>query len=381
MTDILVVFGTRPEAIKIAPVVRALKNNRDIDVKICVTAQHREMLDKVLMIFEIIPDFDFNIMRSGQDLFDVMSNVMLKMRDLLEEIKPKIVIVHGDTTTSAAAAMASFFCNVPIAHIEAGLRTHDLQAPFPEEFNRRLTGMVSAFHFAPTLTSQKNLLNEGVNENNIFVTGNSVIDALFLALERIKTDPNLSNQVENLLGERLCFEWRLKKYILVTGHRRENFGCGFLEICAAIAELSDFYPDLHFVYPVHLNPNVQEPVQKMLAGKSNVHLIEPLDYFPFVELLRCCHIVLTDSGGIQEEAPSLGKPVLVMRDVTERPEAVSAGTVKLVGASRENIVNAVKVLMEEEVVYEQMAKAINPYGDGKACQRIVDQLTLIIQKK
>lgn len=372
MTDILVVFGTRPEAIKMAPIVHALKSDANIDVKICVTAQHREMLDQVLSMFEITPDFDFNIMRNGQDLFDVTSNVMLKMRDLLKDIKPKIVMVHGDTTTSSAAAMASFYLNVPVAHVEAGLRTHDFGAPFPEEFNRRLTGMVSAIHFAPTDTSRQNLLNEGVDENDIFVTGNSVIDSLFMALEQIRTKPDLSKQVNETIDSHLSFNWRSEKYVLITGHRRENFGHGFLEICAAIADLADAYPNLHFVYPVHFNPNVQHPVQEMLSGRPNVHLIEPLDYFPFVELLNHCHIVMTDSGGIQEEAPSLGKPVLVMRDVTERPEAVAAGTVKLVGASHENIVGAVTTLMDDDGAYGEMAKAVNPYGDGKACQRIVE---------
>lgn len=374
MTDILVVFGTRPEAIKMAPIVHALKSHGNIDVKICVTAQHREMLDQVLSMFEITPDFDFNIMRNGQDLFDVTSKVMLKMRDLLKDISPKIVMVHGDTTTSSAAAMASFYLNVPVAHVEAGLRTNDFRAPFPEEFNRRLTGMVSAIHFAPTATSRQNLLNEGVDANDIFVTGNSVIDSLFMALERIRTKPDLSKQVHETIDNHLSFDWRSNKYVLITGHRRENFGHGFLEICTAIADLADAYPNLHFVYPVHFNPNVQGPVQDMLSGRSNIHLIEPLDYFPFVELLNHCHIVLTDSGGIQEEAPSLGKPVLVMRDVTERPEALEAGTVKLVGASHENIVGAIKTLMEEEGAYEKMAKAINPYGDGQACQRIVDRM-------
>lgn len=374
MTDILVVFGTRPEAIKMAPIVHALKSHGNIDVKICVTAQHREMLDQVLSMFEITPDFDFNIMRNGQDLFDVTSKVILKMRDLLKDISPKTVMVHGDTTTSSAAAMASFYLNVPVAHVEAGLRTHDFRAPFPEEFNRRLTGMISAIHFAPTATSRQNLLNEGVDANDIFVTGNSVIDSLFMALERIRIKPDLSKQVHETIDNHLSFDWRSNKYVLITGHRRENFGHGFLEICTAIADLADAYPNLHFVYPVHFNPNVQDPVQDMLSGRSNIHLIEPLDYFPFVELLNHCHIVLTDSGGIQEEAPSLGKPVLVMRDVTERPEALEAGTVKLVGASRENIVGAIKTLMEEDGAYEKMAKAINPYGDGQACQRIVDRM-------
>lgn len=381
MTDILIVFGTRPEAIKMAPIVHSLKKHENINVKVCVTAQHREMLDQVLSMFDITPDFDFDIMCDGQDLFDVTSKVMLKMRDLLKDISPKIVMLHGDTTTSSAAAMASFYLNVPVAHVEAGLRTHDFRAPFPEEFNRRLTGMVSAIHFAPTEKSRQNLLNEGVEENNIFVTGNSVIDSLFMALEQMRTKPDLSKQVTETIASHISFNWRSKKYILITGHRRENFGHGFLEICAAIADLADAYPDLHFVYPVHLNPNVQDPVQDMLSGRSNIHLIEPLDYFPFVELLNNCHIVLTDSGGIQEEAPSLGKPVLVMRDVTERPEALEAGTVKLVGASYENIVGAIKTLMEEDGAYQKMAKAVNPYGDGQACQRIVEQMTFFIHEE
>lgn len=374
MTDVLIVFGTRPEAIKMAPIVHTLLNDNDIEVQICVTAQHREMLDQVLSMFAINPDYDFDIMRKGQDLFDVTSDVILKMRDLIDEVKPKLILVHGDTTTSMATAIAAFYKNIAIGHIEAGLRTHDITAPFPEEFNRRVTGLVTALHFSPTEKSRQNLMNEGVNEEKILVTGNSVIDSLYWVLNKIDTDTALKRQIDNEIDEMLEFDWREEKFILITGHRRENFGRGFLEICNAIDELAMHYPDLHFIYPVHFNPNVQRPVNEILANHLNVHLIPPLDYFPFVRLLSNCHIVLTDSGGIQEEAPSLAKPVLVMREVTERPEAVEAGTVKLVGASKENIIRSIKQLINNPSEYGRMSKAINPYGDGKACIRIVQRI-------
>ena len=374
MTDVLIVFGTRPEAIKMAPIVHALMNDKEVDARVCVTAQHREMLDQVLSLFSIKPDYDFDLMRNGQDLFDVTSDVLLKMRDVLDKEKPKIVLVHGDTTTSATTAMAAFYKNIPVGHVEAGLRTHNIGAPFPEEFNRRLTGLVSNIHFAPTEKSRDNLLQEGVSADDILVTGNSVIDSLFWVLEKINADANFKAQIDNEIDELLAFNWRDENYILLTGHRRENFGEGFLEICNAIADVATFYPNLHFVYPVHLNPNVQQPVNEILADKPNVHLIKPLNYFPFVRLLSNCHIVLTDSGGIQEEGPSIGKPVLVMRDVTERPEAVKAGTVKLVGASRKKIVQFVKLLIEDQAVYSTMSQAMNPYGDGHATARIVERV-------
>ena len=373
MTDVLLVFGTRPEAIKMAPLVHAFKADGHLETEVCVTGQHREMLDQVLAIFDITPDYDFNLMRAGQDLFDVTSKVLLDMRDLLKRINPKLVLVHGDTTTSTATAMACFYLGVPVGHVEAGLRTGDLVAPFPEEFNRRVTGILAALHFVPTATSKLNLLNEGVDVSSISVTGNTVVDALKWSLRRFETDLELRQNVDSYLNEILSFDWQGEKFILITGHRRENFGSGFLEICKAISELAKIYPDIHFVYPVHLNPNVQEPVNTMLSDKSNIHLISPLDYMFFIRLLSSCHLVLTDSGGIQEEAPSIGKPVLVMREVTERPEAVDAGTVRLVGASRNNICEGIHTLLRDQSVYEQMSSAHNPYGDGHACGRILSR--------
>lgn len=375
---IMLVFGTRPEAIKMAPLYHGLKAcPEQFETRVCVTAQHRQMLDQVLRLFEISPDIDLNLMKAGQDLYDVTASVLLGMRDVLRQHKPDALLVHGDTTTSLAAAMAGFYAGVPVGHVEAGLRTHDVYAPFPEEFNRQVASKVTRWHFAPTEFSQRNLLNERVNQGQITVTGNTVIDALLWVLARISSDAGRQAELTSFLDDRLPFAWQTERFVLITGHRRENFGDGFLQICEALKDLAARYPNVHFVYPVHLNPNVQQPVKSLLADLPNVHLIEPLDYEPFVYLLKHSHIVLTDSGGIQEEAPSLGKPVLVMRDVTERPEAVDAGTVILVGANRERIVVNVSELLENDGTYKRMSRAHNPYGDGNACERIIDVLRRI----
>ena len=370
----MVVFGTRPEAIKMAPLCHRLREQKDIETIICVTAQHREMLDQVLSIFELTPDIDLNVMKKGQDLYDLTSGILLRMRNTLKEEKPDIVLVHGDTTTTFATSLACFYMGVKVGHVEAGLRTHDIQAPFPEEYNRQSTGIIADYHFAPTDLSQQNLLAEGKNKESIIVTGNTVIDALHLVLKKIDVDNNKSKDITLRLNERLPFAWEAARFVLITGHRRENFGQGFLDICEAIKELAIKNPDSHFVYPVHLNPNVQKPVNEILLGLDNVWLIEPLEYEDFVYLLKQSYLVLTDSGGIQEEAPSLGKPVLVMRDVTERPEAVEAGTVKLVGASKANIISSIDLLLNDEALYTKMSQAHNPYGDGKACDRIVEYI-------
>jgi len=371
LKKVMVVFGTRPEAIKMAPLCHKLREQKDIETVVCVTAQHRQMLDQVLSIFDLIPDIDLNVMKKGQDLSDVTSNILITMRDTLKEEKPDIVLVHGDTTTTFATSLACFYMGVKVGHIEAGLRTHDLQAPFPEEYNRQSTGIIADYHFAPTNLSQQNLLAEGKDKESIIVTGNTVIDALHLVLKKIDVVENKSKDITLRLNERLLFDWKAAHFVLITGHRRENFGQGFLDICEAIKELAMKNPDTHFVYPVHLNPNVQKPVNEILLGLHNVWLIQPLDYEDFIYLLKQSYIVLTDSGGIQEEAPSLGKPVLVMRNVTERPEAVEAGTVKLVGASKKNIVSNIDLLLNDDALYTKMAQAHNPYGDGKACDRIV----------
>ena len=372
---IMLVFGTRPEAIKMAPLYHALKALPDeFDTQLCVTAQHRQMLDQVLKVFEITPDIDLNLMKPGQDLFDVTTGVLHGMRDVLQAHKPDALLVHGDTSTTLAAAMAAFYLGVPVGHVEAGLRTHDLQAPFPEEFNRQVASKLTKWHFAPTDFSRQNLLAERVPEAGITVTGNTVIDALFWVLGRIDTDTQRNQAIAAFLSSRLNFDWRNQRFVLMTGHRRENFGDGILQICHALRDLAARYPAVQFVYPVHLNPNVQQPVNAILADLPNVHLIAPLDYEPFVYLLKHSHIVLTDSGGIQEEAPSLGKPVLVMRDVTERPEAIEAGTVRLVGADRSRIVANVAELIDSHASYTAMSRAHNPYGDGKACARIVSVL-------
>jgi UDP-N-acetylglucosamine 2-epimerase (non-hydrolysing) len=372
---IMLVFGTRPEAIKMAPLYHALKALPDeFDTQLCVTAQHRQMLDQVLKVFEITPDIDLNLMKPGQDLFDVTASVLTGMGDVLRTHKPDALLVHGDTSTTLAAAMAAFYLGVPVGHVEAGLRTHDLQAPFPEEFNRQVASKLTKWHFAPTDFSRQNLLAERVPEASIMVTGNTVIDALFWVLNRIDADLQRRQAITAFLNDQLNFDWHKQRFILMTGHRRENFGDGFLQICHALKDLAARYPTAQFIYPVHLNPNVQQPVNTILAGLPNVHLIAPLDYEPFVYLLKHSYIVLTDSGGIQEEAPSLGKPVLVMRDVTERPEAIEAGTVRLVGADRNRIFANVAELLDNQASYTAMSRAHNPYGDGKACGRIISVL-------
>jgi len=369
---ILLVFGTRPEAIKMAPLVKEFEKHSDsFEMKVCVTAQHREMLDQILSIFEITPDYDLNIMKQNQDLYDVTSGVLLGMKNVLNNFKPDLVFVHGDTATTFAASLASFYQKIPVAHIEAGLRTGDIYSPWPEEANRQLTTQIAKYHFGPTQTSKENLLKENVYEEDIIITGNTVIDALFMVLGKIKSN----KESENDLAERLSSDnYQLKdnkKIILVTGHRRENFGQGFLNICEALNSIATNNPECDIVYPVHLNPNVRKPVNELLSDISNVHLVEPLDYEPFIYLMSKSHIILTDSGGIQEEAPSLGKPVLVMRDTTERPEAIEAGTVKLVGTNKENIIKEIQTLLDNEEEYTKMSKAHNPYGDGKACEKIV----------
>jgi UDP-N-acetylglucosamine 2-epimerase (non-hydrolysing) len=374
---VMLVFGTRPEAIKMAPLYHALRESSDFQTTVCVTAQHRQMLDQVLKVFEVIPDIDLDLMKPGQDLFDVTASVLLGMRDVFRQHRPDVVLVHGDTTTTLATAMAAFYAGVPVGHVEAGLRTHDVYAPFPEEFNRQVASRVTRWHFAPTSFSKQNLLAEHVPDEKVTVTGNTVIDALLWVLDRIESNSDRRAAIADFLNDRLSFDWRDTRFVLITGHRRENFGDGFLQICEGIKELAKRYPTVHFVYPVHLNPNVQQPVKEILEGLGNVHLIDPLDYEPFVLLLKHSYIVLTDSGGIQEEAPSLGKPVLVMRDVTERPEAIDAGTVRLVGANRERIVKNICELLDNEDSYRSMSRAHNPYGDGKACARIIDVLRKI----
>jgi UDP-N-acetylglucosamine 2-epimerase (non-hydrolysing) len=372
---IMLVFGTRPEAIKMAPLYLALKAQDNVfETMLCVTAQHRQMLDQALKLFDITPDIDLNLMTPGQDLFDVTAGVLKGMRDVLKARQLDALLVHGDTTTTLASAMAGFYLGVPVGHVEAGLRTHNVQAPFPEEFNRQVVSKLTTWHFTPTKFSQNNLLTEHVSHKAITVTGNTVIDALFWVLDRIKTNAPRRKRLELFLDEQLGFDWQNQRFVLITGHRRENFGDGFLQICHALKELAVIYPAVQFVYPVHLNPNVQRPVSTILEDIPNIHLIAPLDYEPFVYLLKHCYLVLTDSGGIQEEAPSLGKPVLVMRDVTERPEAVVAGTVRLVGADHARIVANVAELLNNPTSYATMARSHNPYGDGKACARIVSIL-------
>lgn len=366
---VLTVFGTRPEAIKMAPLVLALENDARIEAKVCVTAQHREMLDQVLDLFQITPDYDLNIMKAGQDLYDITSKILLGLRDVLDEFKPDWVLVHGDTTTTFAASMAAFYKQIKVGHVEAGLRTGNLYSPWPEEANRTLTGVLTAKHFAPTQASAENLLREHVSKNAIFVTGNTVIDALLQVKNNVLPKVDVQQQLTEKFADILD-----KPYVLITGHRRESFGGGFERICQSISSLASKYPDYYFVYPVHLNPNVQEPVKRLLADKSNVKLIDPQDYLPFVFLMNQAYLILTDSGGVQEEAPSLGKPVLVMRDTTERPEAVAAGTVKLVGTDSEKIIAAVSELIDNKETYTQMSFAHNPYGDGKACERIIEGL-------
>ena len=370
--NIITVFGTRPEAIKMAPVVLALQSRPEIKTTVCVTAQHRQMLDQVLSLFDIAPEIDLNLMQANQDLADITSRVLTGLRDSFREIKPDAVLVHGDTTTALAGAMAGFYSGIPVGHVEAGLRTHNVHAPFPEEFNRQVISKIAHWHFAPTLSSQANLLAEGVDARSIHVTGNTVIDALHWTLERLASIDGKENQEQNLLNQHLRFDWRNNRFILMTGHRRENFGTGFIQICDAVNALAKKYPSIHLVYPVHLNPNVRGPVLSRLGNLPNVHLLEPLQYETFSLLLKHCYFVLTDSGGIQEEAPSLGKPVLVMRQATERPEAVEAGTVELVGTEPEHIIAACSRLIDEPSHYKTMSDAHNPYGDGLASQRIAD---------
>lgn len=376
---VLSVFGTRPEAIKMAPLVKALAADEFFKAKVCVTAQHREMLDQVLNLFEIVPDYDLNLMKAGQDLYDITSGVLLGLRDILAEAKPDVVLVHGDTATTFAATLAAFYARIPVGHVEAGLRTHDLYSPWPEEANRQLTGRLATWHFAPTERNRQDLLSEHVKDDTIVVTGNTVIDALHWVINKIANDTALQSSIEEQLTRagitaELTANLANKKLVLITGHRRENFGQGFENICQALRELATRHPDVNFVYPVHLNPNVQKPVKTLLVGLDNVHLIEPLGYEPFVHLMQQSYLVLTDSGGVQEEAPGLGKPVLVMRDTTERPEAVDAGTVKLVGTSVERIVTEVSNLLTNNAAYIEMSRAHNPYGDGKACSRIAEYL-------
>ena len=372
---ILSVFGTRPEAIKMAPLVKALEADDFFTAKVAVTAQHREMLDQVLDLFEIKPDYDLNLMKPGQDLYDVTTGVLLGLRDVLNDFKPDIVLVHGDTATTFGASLAAFYQQIPVGHIEAGLRTDNLYSPWPEEANRVLTGRLAHWHFAPTIRNRNSLISEKLPADRIIITGNTVIDALQMVVDKIKSSKDLQKKIYASVKQAgLNLDVNSLRYVLVTGHRRENFGAGFKSICSALATLAKSNPNTHFIYPVHLNPNVQEPVKRLLGGMKNVHLIKPLGYEPFVYLMQHSYLVLTDSGGGQEEAPGLGKPVLVMRDTTERPEAVEAGTVKLVGTNTDIIVREVQNLLDNENVYKQMSRAHNPYGDGKACQRIIDFL-------
>ena len=413
MKKVMLVFGTRPEAIKMAPLVKAFEQyTEDFKTIVCVTGQHRQMLDQVLGLFEITPDYDLNIMKQGQDLYDVTSRVLLGMRDVLREVQPDVVLVHGDTTTSTAAALAAFYQQIPVGHVEAGLRTHNIYSPWPEEMNRQITGRIATYNFSPTPLSRQNLLEEKVSEASITVTGNTVIDALYWVVDKIKGDERLSAELKGVLAtagydvERLgknknsdggnncqlsivnC-QLKSRRLVLITGHRRENFGDGFIHMCTAIRDLVQKYPDVDFVYPMHLNPNVRKPLQEVFTGLNslsagegwgeagNMFFIEPLEYLSFVYLMEKSTLVLTDSGGIQEEAPGLGKPVLVMRDTTERPEALEAGTVKLVGTNYDKIVNEVSQLLDDAAYYDAMSKAVNPYGDGKACERIVNYIKTI----
>ena len=393
----MLVFGTRPEAIKMAPLVKEFeKYTEDFKTIVCVTGQHRQMLDQVLQLFEITPDYDLNIMQQGQDLYDVTSRVLLGMRDVLSEAQPDVVLVHGDTTTSTAAALAAFYQQIPVGHVEAGLRTHNIYSPWPEEMNRQITGRIATYNFAPTPLSRQNLLEEKVSEQSITVTGNTVIDALYWVVDKIKRDEALSTELKNVLAtagydvnrlnENADENENKRRLVLITGHRRENFDNGFIRMCTAIRDLTQKHPDVDFVYPMHLNPNVRKPIQEVFVGldslssgegwgqAGNMFFIEPLEYLSFVYLMEKSTIVLTDSGGIQEEAPGLGKPVLVMRDTTERPEALEAGTVKLVGTDYDKIVSEVSALLDDAAYYDTMSKAVNPYGDGLACGRIADAL-------
>ena len=380
MKTVMLVFGTRPEAIKMAPLVKAFeKHPQDFNTLVCVTGQHREMLDQVLHLFDIAPDYDLNIMKQGQDLYDVTARVLVGMRDVLKEAKPDVVLVHGDTTTSTAAALAAFYQQIPVGHIEAGLRTHDIYSPWPEEMNRQITGRIATYHFAPTPLAKENLLKENIPPQHITVTGNTVIDALYAVVDKIQQDRNLSGELTERLqaaGYDPLRTGQGRRLVLITGHRRENFGEGFRNICRAIKTLSKKYPEVDFVYPMHLNPNVRRPIAEVFGQQhgANLFFIEPLEYLEFVFLMEKSTLVLTDSGGIQEEAPGLGKPVLVMRDTTERPEALTAGTVRLVGTDYDRITSEVSRLLDDKAYYESMSRAVNPYGDGLACGRIVARL-------
>lgn len=377
---IMLVFGTRPEAIKMAPLVKEFqKYPEQFQTIVCVTGQHREMLDQVLQLFEIVPDYDLNIMKQGQDLYDVTARVLTGMRSVFKEAQPEVVLVHGDTTTSTSAALAAFYQQIPVGHVEAGLRTHNIYSPWPEEMNRLITGRIASYHFSPTPLSRQNLIDEGIKEKAITVTGNTVIDALYMVVGKIKNNRSLNAQLKSFLNKAGYDVNRLtdkRRLVLITGHRRENFGDGFIHMCKAIKSLAEKYPQVDFVYPMHLNPNVRKPIREVFGTEQlhNMFFIEPLEYLAFVYLMEKSTIVLTDSGGIQEEAPGLGKPVLVMRDTTERPEALEAGTVKLVGTDYDKIVCEVSALLDDQDYYDRMSKAVNPYGDGKACERIVSHL-------
>lgn len=374
MKKILIVFGTRPEAIKMAPLVKEFqKDTNNFETKVCVTAQHRQMLDQVLEIFDIKPDYDLNIMKPGQDLYDITSNVLIGMKSVLNDFEPDVVLVHGDTTTTLSASLAAFYAKIKVGHVEAGLRTNDIYSPWPEEGNRQLTGILANYHFAPTQQSEENLLKEGKKQQDIYVTGNTVIDALMYVLQRIENQPTLKEKIKSKISKQYQLDEE-RKIILVTGHRRENFGQGFINICEGLKELAKNNPDIDIVYPVHLNPNVQKPVNEILSDLTNVYLIDPLQYEEFIYMMNESYFIVTDSGGIQEEAPSLGKPVLVMRDTTERPEAVEAGTVRLVGTNKNTLIKEAQKLIDSKIEYEKMAKAHNPYGDGRACARIVKNL-------
>ena len=374
MKKILLVFGTRPEAIKMAPLVKALqKDTEHFETRVCVTAQHRQMLDQVLEVFGITPEYDLNIMAPNQDLYDITAKVLLGLREVLKDFRPDTVLVHGDTTTSMAASLAAFYMQIPVGHVEAGLRTYNMLSPWPEEMNRQVTDRICTYYFAPTEQSKVNLLQENIDAKKIFITGNTVIDALLMAVDIISTTAGVKEKMAKELQEK-GYTVGDREYILVTGHRHENFGDGFLHICKAIKELAALHPEMDIVYPVHLNPNVQKPVYELLSGLSNVYLISPLDYLPFIYAMQHSTLLLTDSGGVQEEAPSLGKPVLVMRDTTERPEAVEAGTVKLVGTNAEAIVSNVTALLLDKEMYKRMSETHNPYGDGQACERIIAAL-------
>ena len=375
---IIIVFGTRPEAIKMSPLIHALKLEPDLfDIKVCVTSQHRQMLDQVLNIFNIKPDFDLNLMKQNQNLSNLTSLILSEIKKVFDTYLPDLVLVHGDTTTTLATSIAAFYAEIPVGHVEAGLRTFNLKSPFPEEFNRQITSKISKWHFAPTNLSQKNLISEGIDKSLVTVTGNTVVDALYWVLNKIEKSKERKKALENFFNKNLSFDWIRENFILVTAHRRENFGKGLEQICLALKELALKYPKVNFIYPVHLNPNVSKPVYDCLKGVVNICLIKPLEYEPFIYLLNKCYFVLTDSGGIQEEAPSLGKPVLLMRDTTERPEAIDAGTVEVVGSNKKQIINGVSRLLDNKKHYNNMSRAHNPYGDGLACNRIVEVLRTI----